>query len=149
MGNVPERSKAERFSFIALNRSDFGVRYLCRYLNVSPQGFYKWLNRDESTQEIENRRILACIETIYAQHDGNYGSPRICAELKANGERINHKRDEGLMREAGIVGKAARIYRRRPLPGNPCIKIQNLQKEHGMPSKPDSQWAMVIFSCDY
>ncbi|WP_413662301.1 IS3 family transposase [Microbulbifer sp. CNSA002] len=141
MGNVPERSKAERFSFIALNRSDFGVRYLCRYLNVSPQGFYKWLNRDESTRDIENRRILRRIEAIYTQHDGNYGSPRISAELKANGERINHKRVERLMREAGIVGKAGRIYRRRPLPGNPCIKVENLQREHGMPSKPDSQWA--------
>ncbi|WP_444886455.1 IS3 family transposase [Microbulbifer sp. JMSA008] len=141
MGNVPERSKAERFSFIALNRSDFGVRYLCRYLNVSPQGFYKWLNRDESTRDIENRQILGYIEAIYAQHDGNYGSPRISAELKANGERINHKRVERLMREAGIVVKAGRIYRRRPLPGNPCIKVENLQREHGMPIKPDSQWA--------
>ncbi|BBM02526.1 transposase [Microbulbifer sp. GL-2] len=110
-------------------------------MNVSPQGFYKWLNRDESTRDIENRRILGCIEAIYAQHDGNYGSPRISAELKANGERINHKRVERLMREAGIVGKAGRIYRRRPLPGNPCIKVENLQREHGMPSKPDSQWA--------
>ncbi|WP_444912773.1 IS3 family transposase [Microbulbifer sp. PAAF003] len=138
---MPERSKAERFSFIALNRSDFGARYLCRYLNVSPQGFYKWLNRDESTRDIENRRILGCIEAIYTQHDGNYGSPRISVELKANGERINHKRVERLMREAGIVGKAGRIYRRRPLPRNPCIKVENLQREHGMPSKPDSQWA--------
>ncbi|WP_143732419.1 IS3 family transposase [Microbulbifer sp. GL-2] len=85
--------------------------------------------------------MLGCIEAIYTQHDGNYGSPRISAELKAKGERINHKRVERLMREAGIVGKAGRIYRRRPLPGNPCIKVENLQREHGMPSKPDSQWA--------
>ncbi|WP_444902645.1 hypothetical protein ACJJIG_00035 [Microbulbifer sp. SSSA007] len=46
--------------------------------------------------------------------------------MKANGERKNHKRVERLMREAGIVGKAGRIYSRRPLPGNPCIKVENL-----------------------
>ncbi|WP_152455437.1 IS3 family transposase [Microbulbifer sp. THAF38] len=110
MRSVPERSKAERFSFIAHNRWDFGVRYLCRYLDISPQGFYKWLNRIESAQDIENKRILGCIETLYIQHNGNYGSRRISAELKANGERINHKRVERLMREAGIVGKAGRIF---------------------------------------
>ncbi|WP_444920005.1 IS3 family transposase [Microbulbifer sp. CnH-101-G] len=109
-------------------------------MDVSLQGFYKWLNRIESARDIENKRILGCIETIYTQHNGNYGSPRICAELKAIGERINHKRVERLMREAGIVGKAGRIYRRRPLPGNPCIKVENLQREHGMPTKPDSHW---------
>ena len=60
------------------------------------------------------------------QHNGNYGSPIISEELKANSKRVNHKRVERLLREAGIVGKAGRIYRRCPLPGNNCIKVENL-----------------------
>jgi len=119
----------------------FGVRYLCRKLSVSPQGYYQSISQKETDREIENRRVMEKIEEIYTQHDGNYGSPRVCAELKAQGYTINHKRVERLMREAGLVGKAGRIYRRKPLPENPCINVPNLKRQEGEPTKPNQQWA--------
>lgn len=81
------------------------------------------------------------ITEIYIQHDENYGSPRICAELRAQGIMVNHKRVERLMKESGLVGKAGRIYRRKPLPVNPCITVPNLKREEGHPDKPNQQWA--------
>ena len=81
------------------------------------------------------------IKKIFVEHDGNYGSPRIYAELRRQGESVNHKRVERLMREHGFVGKAGRIYRRKPLPENPCIKVPNIQREKGRPTKPNQQWA--------
>ena len=81
------------------------------------------------------------IREIFIEHDGNYGSPRINAELRRQGECINHKRVERLMREHGFVGKAGRIYRRKALPENPCIKVPNIQRERGHPVKPNQQWA--------
>lgn len=75
------------------------------------------------------------------QHDGNYGSPRIYTELRAQGVKVNHKRVERLMKEAGLVGKAGRIYRRKPLAPNPCINVPNLKREEGEPQKPNQQWA--------
>ena len=140
MGRVSEGSKAERFGFIAKNHSDFGIRYLCQKLNVSPQGYYKWANRSETEKEVRDQHLLKKIADIYKRHNGNYGSPRICAELKAQGEKVNHKRVERLMRDAGLVGKAGRIYRRRPLPENPCIKVPNLRRLQGKPSGPNKQW---------
>lgn len=141
MGKVSEGTKTERFGFIADNHSDFGVRYLCQQLNVSTQGYYKWINRCVTSQDVENTRVMKLIRNIFNQHDGNYGSPRICTELKAQGEVINHKRVEKLMRDAGLIGKAGRIYRRKPLPENPCIQVPNLQRIKGMPLKPNEQWA--------
>lgn len=141
MGQVSESPKAERFKFIAEHHEQFGIRYLCLKLSVSPQGYYKWIDRPETDRENENRRMMDKIEDIFQQHDGNYGSPRIHAELRAQGIVINHKRVERLMKVAGLVGKAGRLYRRKPLPGNSCIKVPNLKREAGEPDKRNQQWA--------
>ena len=34
---------------------------MCKKLNVSRSGYYKWLNRKESTIEIENKQLAAWI----------------------------------------------------------------------------------------
>jgi transposase InsO family protein len=81
------------------------------------------------------------IGEIYMQHDGNYGSPRLHADLRTQGIMINRKRVERLMREAGLVGKAGRLYRKKPLPENPCINVPNLKREEGEPTRPNQQWA--------
>ncbi len=50
------------------------------------------------------------IHHIHAESRGSYGSPRVHAELTLGlGERVNRKRVERLMREAGLQG----VYRRR------------------------------------
>lgn len=141
MGTVSEGSKAARFRFIATHRDAFGVRYLCKRLAVSPAGFYKWANRDESVRAVENRALAQHIKEIFVEHNGNYGSPRVYSELRANGHRVNKKRVARLMRDIGLVGKAGRLYRRKPLAGNPCIRVANSRIGMDAPTKPNQQWA--------
>ena len=137
MGRVSEGKKAERFAFIADHHAEFGIRYLCRQLKVSFQGYYTWLDRPPSARDEANREVLRKIETLYQLHDGNYGSPRIHAALVEEGEVVNHKRVERLMRESGLVGKAGRLYRRKPLPVNPCLTVPNRRLTKGMPAGPN------------
>ena len=140
MGRVSEGKKAERFAFIADHHAEFGIRYLCRQLKVSFQGYYTWLDRPPSARDEANREVLRKIETLYQLHDGNYGSPRIHAALVEEGEVVNHKRVERLMRESGLVGKAGRLYRRKPLPVNPCLTVPNRRLAQGMPTGSNQQW---------
>lgn len=141
MGTVSEGSKEERFRFIADHRIHFGVRYLCRNLRVSPSGFYKWLIRPESSRKIANAELTSLIRAIFEQNDGNYGSPGIYRELVDQGLLVNHKRVERIMRKERLVGKAAKLYRRKALPGNSCIKVENLRYNIPPPSAPNQQWA--------
>jgi len=94
-----------------------------------------------SSRARENQRLLNLITTLFYQHDGNYGCPRIYKALRALGETVNHKRVERLMKSAGLVGKAGRIYRRKSLPKNSCIQVDNKQRVIGMPTRPNQQWA--------
>lgn len=140
MGTVSEGSKEERFRFIADHRYNFGVRYLCRHLHVSPAGFYKWLNRPVSAHSTANAELIVEIREIFERHNGNYGSPRIHRELVDQGRVVNHKRVARIMREERLVGKAAKLYRRKALPANTCITVENLRYNIPPPSAPNEQW---------
>jgi len=141
VGQVSEGSKAARFGFIAEHRAAFGIRYLCNRLGVSPAGFYKWQNRDEADRTLENRRLAKRIKQLFAEHKGNYGSPRIHRALRKSGEIVNLKRVERLMRDMSLVGKASRLYRSKPLPENPCITVANLKRQEPSPVAVNQQWA--------
>lgn len=141
MGAVSGGPKEERFKFIDEHRDAFGVRYLCRRLDVSHSGFYKWLTRPESQRAASNKELKQAIKLLFDQHDGNYGSPRIHRALVEQGILVNHKRVARIMREEGFVAKAARLYRRKSLPGSSCIKVGNLRWNAPEPDGPNQQWA--------
>lgn len=140
MAKVSSGTKAERFGFIDQYGSELGVRYLCSWFDVSPQGYYQWRDRSESNRAQENRKLASKIEAIYHENDGNYGSPRICAELHRQGIYVNHKRVERIMRELGLVGKAAKLYRRHAAPERQFLKHPNLRLNMPTPSKVNEQW---------
>lgn len=141
MGQVSEGSKASRFGFIAEHGNRFGFRYLCEQLAVSPSGFYKWQKRKESARTKANRELSYDIQRLYAEHDGNYGSPRIYAALREQGKSVNHKRVTRLMRDMGLVGKVSKLYRSKPLAENPCITVGNQKRLEPAPQSANQQWA--------
>ena len=141
MGRVSEGPKEFRFRFIKDHREYFGVRYLCRKLFVSFSGFYKWLNRPISLRAVENGELTHSIKRIFERHDGNYGSPRIHRTLVELGLVVNHKRVARIMREERLIAKAAKLYRRKALPENPCITVDNLRYKIPPPSGTNQQWA--------
>ena len=118
----------------------FGLRYLCDRLTVTRQGYYKWMRPKNGVRHKENERISDLIKNIFIEHRGNYGSPRIHAELRRRGHCVNRKRVARLMKEMGLIGKAGKIYRRKPLPKNRCIKVPNVLRDEGVPKRPNQQW---------
>jgi hypothetical protein len=50
------------FQFIKDHMDRFQVRRMCRVLEVSPSGYYAWLNRPESHRARENRRLVVEIK---------------------------------------------------------------------------------------
>ena len=92
-------------------RAAFPVRLLCRIAGVAVSGFYAWLRRGPSRRQREDRRVRQEITAIFEASRQTYGSPRVHAELRADGTRIGRKRVARLMREAALV---AVIRRRLP-----------------------------------
>ena len=51
------------------------------------------------------------IKELYDQHQGRYGSPRICETLNRQGYQVNHKRVARLMREAGLLAHGKKKFK--------------------------------------
>ncbi|MFF1341689.1 IS3 family transposase [Streptomyces sp. NPDC058290] len=58
--------------------------------------------------------------------NGTYGAPRITAELRDKGERINHKRVARIMRTIGVEGLRLRRRHRTTVPDPAAAKAPDL-----------------------
>jgi HTH-like domain len=102
-----------RFRFIEDRRADYPVTIMCGVLGVSPAGYYAWRSRPESRRSTVNRELVDDIQLVHRNNYGRYGSPRIHAELQAQGRGVSRGRIERLMRHHGIRAIMARPRRVR------------------------------------
>jgi putative transposase len=92
----------------------FPVAAACDAAGVTRSAYYAWAAvRQPPHRQQEETRLLTEIRAIHARSRGTYGSPRMTAELRRRGFRVNRKRVERLMRAHQIVGYRPR--RRRSL----------------------------------
>ena len=96
-----------KFAFIDAEKVNWPVARLCGALRVSKSGFYAWKARPESRHACEDRRLGVLIGEAHSHSRRTYGSPRVHAELAANGEHVSRKRVARRMRELGLEGRPA------------------------------------------
>ena len=97
---------------MAAHQDEFPVRRMCRVLGVSSSGYYAWRSRPASLRQGEAAILLTEIRRVHEHSRQTYGSPRIHAELRAQGRRCNHKRIERLMRQHCIRARQVRRFHR-------------------------------------
>jgi putative transposase len=90
------------------------VRAMCRLYGVSPAGFYAWQQRPPSRRSGEDQRLVEQIRQVHTASRETYGSPRVHAALRRQGEHVGRRRIERIMREHVIQGCSTRLYRRLP-----------------------------------
>lgn len=84
---------------------------MCKVMEVSRSGYYRWLSAEESARRREDRELLKRIREIHQESKEIYGAPRIHRVLREEGVRCSRKRVARLMREAGLRSKCTRKFR--------------------------------------
>ena len=134
-----------RFRFIEDRRADYPVRIMCGVLGVSPAGYYAWRSRPESDRSSTNRDLIDEIKQVHRDTSGRYGSPRIHAELKAQGRGVSRGRIERLMRHHGIRAIMARPRRMRTTDSGHDFPIaRNLLGRNFTATAPNRIWLADI-----
>ena len=133
-----------RYRFVAAERAAFPVRTLCRIVGVAASGFYAWSRRGPSRCRKEDRRVGARIAAIVAGSRGTYGSPRVHAELRAEGVRIGRKRVARLMREAGLTAARRRRVPRTTDSRHDHPVAPNLLGRRFAAERPNAVWLADI-----
>ena len=92
------------------NQAAYPIATMCRLLGVSPSGYYAWVKRRPSRRAWANAELSEQIRIAHAGSRGTYGSPRVQAELAAQGIRAGRKRIARLMAESGLAGVSRRKF---------------------------------------
>ncbi|MER7282592.1 IS3 family transposase [Dactylosporangium sp. NPDC000244] len=131
-----------RFQFISTHRVVYGVKRLCRLLAVSRSGFYRWIaaEPDRRARAAAEDELADQITAVHTESGGTYGSPRVTAELHAQGVRVNRKRVERVMRQRGIAGKHLRRRRRTTIPDPAAAPVTDLLRRDFTATAPDQRW---------
>jgi putative transposase len=97
-------------SFVAAQRTDYGVPHAvsCRALELSESWFYNWRDRPPTARQERRARLDADVKHWFERADGDYGSPRVVADLRADGWRVSEKSVAASMRRQGLVGRPTR-----------------------------------------
>lgn len=134
-----------KFAFIEAEKAVHGVSALCRHFGVSRSGYYAWRGREESARAKEDRRLLAKIRHIHERTRQRYGSPRIHAELRDEGEQVSRNRVVRLMKEGALRGRRKRPFRKFTTDschGHPIAP--NLLSRNFTAEQPNRVWAADI-----
>ena len=77
---------------IVVCRTELGISYAvsCRALEVSQSWFYKHKDRPPTVTVARRAALDTAIEEVFGDQDGEYGSPRVHAELlEGNAARVS------------------------------------------------------------
>ena len=85
-------------------KTSFSITRMARLLEVSRSGYYAWTVRAPSPAVIRRVHIEQKVSYFHGISDEVYGSPRILADLRADGEIVSRKTVAKAMRSLGLVG---------------------------------------------
>ena len=128
-----------RYQRIDRRRTSYPVRLMCRSLRVSASGYYAWRVRAESDRTVYDRELTRAIRRIHAESDGTYGSPRVHADLKAEGFNCGRVKVARLMRKAGLKGCPKRRFRVTSRGGH--VTASNLLEQDFSAETTNRRWA--------
>jgi len=133
-----------KYACIDRRRDRYPVRLMCRLLKVSASGYYAWRIRPESSRTKSDRALVGEIKRAHQESKGVYGSPRIHAELVANGLRVGRHKVARLMRLARLRGCPKRRFR-VTTQANPAHAVaKNLLKQNFTADAPNRRWVADI-----
>lgn len=134
--------KTAAWDFVSAHAELFGIKRICRVLEVSRSGCYQWIAGAEARagRQFEEDALVEEIREIHAEHRGNYGALRVHAEPRGFGHTVNRKRVARLMRKHGIVGRHLRKKKRTTIPDRLARPVADLVQRDFTAGTLDEKW---------
>ncbi len=123
----------------------FSLDQMAQVLGVSRSGYYDFIKRSPSKRELENTQTVKRMRTIFEESHQTYGSPRIHAELCAQGTPCSRVKVARLMKKNDIQAKMYRKFvKTTKRSGNMSRPTQDLVQQNFYSPLPNRVWVADI-----
>ncbi len=112
----------------------------CRLLSVSESWFYKWRNRQPTATERRREELDLKVRIVFETSGRTYGSPRVRARLRADGEQVSKKTVAASMARQGLVARHIRRRRSLTRPDKAAVPAPDLVRRDFTADRPDHKW---------
>ncbi|QHY93532.1 Integrase core domain protein [Streptomyces sp. S4.7] len=104
---------SELCQLIHAEKATYPIALLCRVLKVARSSYYAWREGEAArrARQAADEALANEITVLHIASRHTYGVPRIHAELRRLGRRVNHQRIARVMRERDIRGATRRKRR--------------------------------------
>jgi len=122
----------------------FSIERMSKMLNVSRSGYYNFINWEPSKRFNEEKELLDKIRKIHSKSRQTYGSPRVYAALKKEGENCSRKRVARLMKKAGIQAKMKKRFKVTTKTNPKAKPAPNLLQQDFTAQQSNQRWVADI-----
>lgn len=129
-----------KYRFMQEQETGFCVGRMSKMLGVSRSGYYRFTKAKPSCREQDQERLTMKIHAIYEASRQTYGSPRIHAELKEQGETCSRQRVARIMKQAGIVAKMTKKFKVTTKKNPKAKTAPNLLQQDFTAEQPNRRW---------
>lgn len=117
---------------------------MCNVLKISSSGYYAWLKRAPCKQVKRRELLMQKIQEIYRASRGRYGSPRITAELNAQGICASQPLTAKLMRAMHLRSIVKKKFRVTTDSSHPYAVAENKLNRAFKAAEPNTAWVSDI-----
>jgi transposase InsO family protein len=117
------------------------IKLLCQTLDVSRAGYYAHRQKPKRPRRLHDQKLTEKIVPLFDQSRRTYGSPRLQAALRRDGERCSKNRVARLMRQHGLRARQKRRFRPATTQSQHPLPIaENWLAKVPTPARPNQIW---------
>jgi putative transposase len=132
------------YEAIDAKKAETPIHRGCRLFGVSMSGYYAWKRRQPSRRQYDDMILLAHVRNHFALSHETYGSPRMHAELKADGVSGGRHRIARLMRDNGMKALQKRRYKKTTDSDHGGPVAPNVLDQDFSADAPNQKWGADI-----
>ena len=130
-------------------KKEHALPALAQALEVSASGFHAHRQKDRGQRRQEDQALSRAIVPVFTTSRQTYGSPRVTAALRQDGQRCGKNRVARLMREHALRPRQKRRWRPQTTQSNhPHPVAENWLAKVPTPERPDQVWVADITYID-
>jgi transposase InsO family protein len=129
-----------KYALIEAEKTEACICKQCAWLGVSRAGFYAWRARPPSEHAQRDAQLGVLVREAHERSRCTYGSPRVHAELLAQGHQVSRKRVVRLMQKQRLVARQRRRYKCTTMSEHDQPVAPNLLAREFTAAAPNQRW---------